>query len=469
MKKRTALACLCLLVAWTASAQTLETDEFSFEKHNEEVMQAFTDSMHQLRSAYDAQIDMWEDLKTPIPAGIYPNPDLYKLFVPPTYYFAPVRQAFRMKWKTGEKPVRMTMADSIYRSVPDTLSNFVRPSLERTAMADRFVNRILLKYYLEHPDRVVSNEFHLQGVRVVDESQMAHAPRQEDMRSYLQPEEQVTNVDSETELVVVKPNFWKYTGNGKIQFTQYSISDNWYKGGESTNALNSELTLSAVYDDRQRIQFENELEMKLGFISAPSDTIHEYKTNSDLLRLNTKLGVKAFNNWYYTLNTELKTQFFPNYKTNSNDLVSGFMSPFQLKVSLGMDYKVNKKRFNFSLLGSPFTYKYIYLKDKDIVNPSAFEVEAGKSCANLFGSEFKIDMTWKIASNIEWKSKLEYFTTYEKVNVSWENTFEFKFNRYLSTTLFVHPRFDDGVKLTEDNDTYFQFKEMFTFGLSYSW
>ena len=53
--------------------------------------------------------------------------------------------------------------------------------------------------------------------------------------------------------------------------------------------------------------------------------------------------------------------------------------------------------------------------------------------------------------------------------ISWENTFDFKVSRYLSTTLFIHPRFDDGVKLTDDNRSYFQFKEMLTFGLSYSW
>ena len=63
----------------------------------------------------------------------------------------------------------------------------------------------------------------------------------------------------------------------------------------------------------------------------------------------------------------------------------------------------------------------------------------------------------------------EYFTTYDKVVASWENTFEFKLNRYLSTKLFLHGRYDDGVTLSEDNDTYFQFKEMLTFGLSYSW
>jgi hypothetical protein len=64
---------------------------------------------------------------------------------------------------------------------------------------------------------------------------------------------------------------------------------------------------------------------------------------------------------------------------------------------------------------------------------------------------------------------LDYFTTYETVIASWENTFNFQVSRYLSAKIFLHARFDDGVKLSEDNDSYFQFKEMLTFGLSYTW
>ena len=69
-------------------------------------------------------------------------------------------------------------------------------------------------------------------------------------------------------------NFWTHKGNGYVQFTQHYISDNWYKGGESTNALLSGLVLEANFDDRQRIEFENKLEIKLGFVTAPSDTVH---------------------------------------------------------------------------------------------------------------------------------------------------------------------------------------------------
>ena len=87
----------------------------------------------------------------------------------------------------------------------------------------------------------------------------------------------------------------------------------------------------------------------------------------------------------------------------------------------------------------------------------------------LYGSEVKATLDWKIASNISLNSKFNYFTTFEKVIANWENTVEFKLNRYLSTKLFVHARYDDGVRLNEENDTYFQFKEMLTFGLTYTW
>ena len=120
-------------------------------------------------------------------------------------------------------------------------------------------------------------------------------------------------------------------------------------------------------------------------------------------------------------------------------------------------------------MGAPFSYTFVYISNDDIVNPSSFNVEPGHTSANLFGSKITANLDWKIAKNISYLTKLEYFTTYDKVIASWENTFNFQLNRYLSTKLFIHARYDDGVTLTEENDTYFQLKEMLTFGLSYTW
>ena len=431
-------------------------------------MKEFADSLRELSASYFAYHRLWEDMDAPAPRGVKLKSDYYKLFVPPTYYFSPVEQAFAFDWEPGDR-LGMNACDSIYAVKKDVSPVYELPNLEKTASVDRWVNKILLNFYLQHPEQVMGNEMYFADAILLDDVQVVNAPRQEKMKNYMQVSNPVEKANVENEFRVLKPNFWKKTAAASMQFSQYSISDNWYQGGESTNSLLSELKLTANYDDRQRVQFENSLEIKIGFITAPSDTVHKWKTNADLFRLNSKLGVRAIKNLYYTLTGEFKTQFFSNYKTNTNDLISSFLSPAQLKFSLGMDYKLEKSKYKLSLMGAPLSYTFIYISNDKIINPSSFNVDPGHTSANMFGSEITANLTWQIANNISWVSKFEYFTTYEKVIANWENTFEFKLNRYLSTKFFLHSRFDDGVTLSEDNDTYFQFKEMLTFGLSYTW
>lgn len=433
------------------------------------VVKAFSDSLSNLSAAYFAYFRMWDDLSSPGPRRVRPNPAFYKLFVPPTYYEAPIKQAFDLTWTSDART--LTATDSLYMGKRDSVSSTIYrlPDLETLAAADRWSNNILRNYYLQHPERLVNNELYMADLKPLEDNQIVKKPRKERIKSFLQPEAPVGSLETEKELVVMRPNFWTHKGNGYLQFTQHYISDNWYKGGESTNALLSGLVLEANFDDRQRLEFENKLEIKLGFVTAPSDTVHKYKTNADLFRLNSKLGVKAFKNWYYTLAGEFKTQFFANYKTNTNDMISNFLSPAQFDLTLGMDFKQNKKNYSLSLLGSPLAYTFMYINSDKILDPGAFNVDAGHKTANLFGSKFTGNLNWKIIPSIVWESKLEYFTTYDTVIASWENTFNFVLNRYLSTKLFVHARYDDGVKLTDDNKSYFQLQELLSFGLNYTW
>ena len=436
--------------------------------HNNQVMKAFADSLRELSASYFAYHRLWDDLDAPAPKRGKANPDFYKLFVPPTFYYAPIEQAMSFEWEPSDH-VGMRACDSIFQTKKDSLVLFEVPDMEKSAKVDRWVNNILLNLYLEHPELIVGNEMYFADVILLDDVQVINAPRQEEIKNYMQVADPVKKASTDNEFQVFKPNFWKKTAAASMQLSQHSVSDNWYQGGESTNALLSELKLTANYDDRQRVQFENSLEIKVGFITTPSDTVHNYKTNADLLRLYSKLGVRAIKNLYYTVDAKLSTQFFPNYTTNTNNLVSSFLSPMQFETSIGMDYKLTKPKYKLSLLGAPFSYTFVYIKDDDIVNPSSFNVDPGHSTANLFGSKITANLDWKIAKNISYLTKLEYFTTYDKVIANWENTFNFQLNRYLSTKLFIHARFDDGVKLTEENDTYFQLKEMLTFGLSYTW
>ena len=82
-----------------------------------------------------------------------------------------------------------------------------------------------------------------------------------------------------------------------------------------------------------------------------------------------------------------------------------------------------------------------------------------------YGSNITATLEWTLMTNVRWKSRFYYYTNYRKAQVEWENTFDLTINKYLTTQLFLYPRFDDSVKRKEGSNTYFQFKEYLSLGV----
>ena len=272
---------------------------------------------------------------------------------------------------------------------------------------------------------------------------------------------------SMVESYIKKPNWWLVGGEGSLQITQNYISTNWYKGGESANSLLAGFKVFANYNDREKLQFETMAEARFGFNTVSSDTVRKYRINTDLIRLTSKLGIQAAKKWYYTLAAEVNTQFAPSYKKNSKDIVSSFLAPMNFIVSLGMDYKFEKRKIKLSMMLLPADYNLRYVGNKR-VDETQFGVKENRKVRHDIGSRLKYIMEWKMFSTVTWSSRLEYFTNYKKVEAEWENTFNFILNRYLSTKVFVHTRFDDGIA-KKDGKSYFQLKELLSFGINYKW
>lgn len=336
------------------------------------------------------------------------------------------------------------------------------------------MSNALLDMYLRRPDLVQTTDAALRN-ELTTAAEQAEAPTP----VLPPPAEEAAPIEPEApkaDVEVKKPNFWTFKGDGFLQFLQNYVSGNWYKGGESNYSMLSSLTLEANYNNKSKWKWDNKLEMKLGFQTSPSDSVNKFKANEDLIRLTSKVGLQASKHWYYTLQLLAYTQFTRGLKANDKRTYSDFMSPFNLNVGIGMDYKM--EWFNKKLTGtvniSPLAVNYRYVDRTIFMNgdtqqwfPSRHGLEADRHSLVDLGSQFTVDFTWKMAENISWKSRMYGFTSYKRVEYEWENTFSFQFNKYISSKLFIHPRFDDN-RQRDDHHGYWMFKEFLSIGFNYT-
>lgn len=387
------------------------------------------------------------------------SPYIFRLLCPNIYYPAPVREAFVIDYDLShQKKVASQSEGTAYRD--KLLSN---------------MNGRLLSHYMTFP-----KELAFYGGQIDSEHLIEEAP---DLSLELTDLNPIFNTIPEPPTVkdiighvnfsldIPRPNFWKFDGKFGAQLTQNYLSENWHKGGNSNNTFMSTLNFYLNYNDERLVQWENKLEMKLGFVTSTDDSIHNFLTNNDRIFLFTKLGVKAWHDFYYTVQGEAVSQFLPGYKANDTKAYSRFLAPLDVYVSVGVDYKPKLKNDNkLSVAMLPFTYKYRYIDSDEESILKAFRMPEGKSHTDDFGSKVEFNCNFKILKNLMWKSRFYYFTTYKYVEAEFENSFSFAFNRYFSTELYALWRFDDNrdKKYWDDKLGFFQFKEYLTVGLSYA-
>ena len=363
----------------------------------------------------------------------------YKLFVPATFYHSVAKKQLSID--------SLTTGDEVLDAVEEAL----------------------MKVYLRRPDLMLNSENRLREAGTVRNDVDVQQVQTVELAGQVAPvvvETPVVEPVTE-EVLITKPNFWTFKGDYYLQFLQNYISSNWHKGGESNYSMLASLALEANYNNKQKVKWENKLEMKLGFQTSRSDTLHKFKTNNDQLRLTSKLGLQAHKKWYYTLQVTGYTQFARVYKSNDPFTYSDFFSPFDLNVGLGMDYTVEtkNKRLTGNINISPASYNFRYVGRLGLATRNG--LEEGHHTLHDIGSMMTVNLTWKLSDQATWKTRLFGYTSYKRALVEWENTLELKVSKYITTNIYVYPRLDDSG--TRDGDLgYWQFMEFCSLGFSYS-
>ena len=331
---------------------------------------------------------------------------------------------------------------------------------------DAVPDSLLMKFYIAHPELIHSVPSAVRRSHHDDYIVDQPLRRNTDFTHHA-PSGSRPHLPGSVTLMVKKPQFWSFKGDFALQLMQNYVSGNWYKGGESSYALLGNVTVEANYNNRQRLKWENRLELKFGLQNTRSDSVHSLKANEDLIRLTSKLGLHASKRWYYTLQLVANTQFAHSYKTNDPLLYADFLAPLNVNLSVGMDYNIDW--FNHRLKGTahfaPFAYNWKYTRNLEL--SSRLGIPEGKHFLHDFGSQFTFDTTWEFSDLFKWKSRLYAYTSYKRVEMEWENTFSLAINRWMAAQLFVYPRFDDGVA-ADSRHGFWQFKEFASIGFSYS-
>lgn len=425
MMKRNFLITLFLIVSLGAIAQVNQPISVrSDERSSMDKIQAYIDSLKSLKDSVFTR-------KMPkVQRGQRLRRNDMRLFLPLTYYGNVAERLFTRDRK--ESPILSELMH-LYLTRPDLVEGTDRMVQQQQTKLDD------IKAPIHHDPTLVEK--------------VADRP--------VEP----TNVP--VDVLVKRPNFWTFSGDYALQFLQNYVSGNWYKGGESNYSALVSLVMQANYNNKQKVKWENRLELKYGMQSSRSDSLHSFKSTEDLIRLTSKLGLQATKRWYYTVQFIGNTQFSHSYRSNDPKIYSAFAAPLNINLSIGMDYSVDwmnhRLKGNFHL--APLAYNMKYTRMLELTR--RLGIKDGNHFLHDFGSEFTVDLEWQLMESLTWKTRLYGYSTYKRTELEWENTFTFRFNRYISSRVFIYPRFDDGVS-RDDHYAFWQLKEFASIGFQYS-
>ena len=272
---------------------------------------------------------------------------------------------------------------------------------------------------------------------------------------------------------------WTIGGDGNVGFTQTYLS-NWKKGGKSAMSI---LLVGRGYANYSvdKLKWENSAEIRNGWIKPGDEMIQK---NDDKLRLTSRLGLSAFQKWYYSSEVDFETQFFNGYKyPDTEKPISAVLAPGRFLAKIGLDYKPHK---DFSLFISPLTSKTVFITDTVKIDQTNYGIARGKTSHWEPGISTDVRYKKEFPGNITYETRYRMFVNYleplDRFEIDWENIFNMQLNEYISLRAMLHTIYDtkvlfdkldkDGKPVLDQNgqkirQPKLQLREFITIGFSY--
>jgi len=264
---------------------------------------------------------------------------------------------------------------------------------------------------------------------------------------------------------------WKIGGLISINFSQSSFT-NWTSGGENN------LGITGFYKPYWNLKkdkwiWENTLDLRYGRVKTGSAS---WKKTDDLIDVDSKLGLQATSNWYYSILLDFTTQFDKGVNPDDESIIiSKFMAPGYFGFSIGIDYKPSDK---LSLLLAPLTSRTTFVLDDDLSNAGAYGVAPGEKSWTQYGPSIIFKYKNEVIENVIIDTKASLLFKYASdasVVFNWDLVIGMKVNKFLTATITMGLIYDqnvlfnvrDGAGNVIDQENRWQFKEVLAIGVAF--
>ncbi|HVZ95309.1 MAG TPA: DUF3078 domain-containing protein [Chitinophagaceae bacterium] len=263
---------------------------------------------------------------------------------------------------------------------------------------------------------------------------------------------------------------WKTGGIYTLNFGQGSQS-NWAAGGDDFSmSLATYLGLYAFYKEGKN-SWDNTLDLNYGMVNTTSLGTRK---NDDRIDLLSKYGYAISPKWDIAALLNFHSQFSKGYTYNSDGsktLLSDFMSPGYLLLSIGLDYKpVN----GLAIFISPITSRWTFVNNDTLSAHGEYGVTPGKKVKNEIGAFVSITYMADLnkTKTISYKGRLDLFSNYEhnpqNIDFLMTNMFTAKISKVLNASLRINLIYDQDItNLGPNHDSRaLQFQSMLAVGLA---
>jgi len=262
---------------------------------------------------------------------------------------------------------------------------------------------------------------------------------------------------------VGRTSFWETVNKFTLDISEVAFV-NWNAGGTNSISALYGMNLGRTYKN-DGFRWDNQFRFRYGINKQEGQEL--IKTDDDL-EISSSFGYEVSKDspWFYNGIFRFKTQIARGFKyPNTEVSISEFMAPGYIFLGVGAKYVQKKGKFELYL--SPLTQKSTLVLNQRLADQGAFGVREavrdsqgniireGKTSRNEVGILITNEFSQKLFDSTVLTNRLslysDYLNNFGNIDVDWELIFDFRINKFMKANLGLHIRYDDDIKVKEEN------------------